>query len=225
VLRLALVLALVLPAAATAAPYTVTTGSGPDVVVAIHGGGWSVTGRSVTDDLAMRTGRFARWGDTVVSTDYAPGGAGLADVLATYDAARAARPSARICLYGESAGGQWALMVAALRPTVDCVIAAAAPADLVASSPTLAPYVLRAFGSQLSRYSPSTFASRIAAPILLEYATDDVLVPPSQGTLVQSAAPDAATVLLRPGTRAWVHTAVSKATLRAAHRRERTLLS
>ena len=38
-------------------------------------------------------------------------------------------------MYGESSGGHWALMLAALRPRIDCVMAVAAPTDLVDVAP------------------------------------------------------------------------------------------
>src|SRR5204862_2362707 len=69
--------------------------------------------------------RFVAMGWRTLTTSYANGSAGLGTVRAAWRASRAS------CVYGESSGAHWALLLAARDPGVRCVIAAAAPTDLV----------------------------------------------------------------------------------------------
>jgi acetyl esterase/lipase len=170
----------------------------------VHGGAWMTVGRK-----AMRTERevATKWraaGWETVSVSYRGCRRSIRDVVRFYDLIRArVGPSAPICLRGQSAGGHLALMVAAKRPDVACVISLAAPTDLRSVKPQgrievasgTAPARVRAgsarvrnlavaaFGKRrLRAISPVTYARRIAARLLLATAMNDVVVPQGQAT-------------------------------------------
>ena len=96
-------------------------------VVLLHGGAWKEVGPAATAALQPAADRFARLGLRVANVDYRPGAASLTD------ARRALRRlhRRRVCVYGESAGGQLALMLAARHRSVRCVITVGAVGDLV----------------------------------------------------------------------------------------------
>lgn len=231
--RLPLVLALTLALGAdpAAAAYKRVEGDTQSrrTVIVLHGGGWISSGRTPTELTALGTKRFARWGLRVVHADYRTGAAGLQDVLAVYDAERRRAPRGRVCFYGESAGGHWALLAAARRRGVDCVVSAAGPADLLLTRLTDPGGLIDrlagdAFGAALLSYSPAQQASRIRAGLLLEFAVTDTIVPPSQGFLLGRLARSAETVVLGDGEGPWIHSAVSRAQLRDLRARERRFL-
>jgi dipeptidyl aminopeptidase/acylaminoacyl peptidase len=230
-IAIALAAALVWAGPSGALPYEAVLGHHHrDTVLLLHGGGWEVTGTGVTNEMAARNRRFARWGLRMVSADYARGAAGLQDVLAVYDAERWRSPRGRICAYGASAGGHWALLLAIKRPSLDCVVSAAGPADLRLALRTdprgiLSKSVRAAFGVLLPRFDPWRYGRRLRAPTLLEYAENDRLVPPTQGAALLRTAPNATTVVLSAGTAPFVHSAVDGRELHSLHRRERALLT
>ena len=65
----------------------------------------------------------------IVSVDYHAGAAGLQDVLDAVGAELVQPTGGLLCIYGESAGAQLALVAAARVPGVDCVVAMGPPAD------------------------------------------------------------------------------------------------
>jgi dipeptidyl aminopeptidase/acylaminoacyl peptidase len=140
-------------------------------------------------------------------------------------------PRVPICAAGQSAGGHLALMLAAARPSLDCVIAQAAPTDFpmladssrsgAAAAAQVAHVML---GGDPVAWSPVHWASRIRARVALSYATDDPLVPLSQGRVLASRLRGETVTILHPGTIPWVHTHVSSASLRAEARAERAVL-
>lgn len=232
--RLGVVGLLTLAAAspASAAPYERVDGdsSAKRVVIVIHGGSWTNVGKEWTDEAAQRNRRFARWGYRVVSPDYRAGTAGLEDVLAVYDAERARAPRGQICIYGESAGGHWALMVAAQRPTVDCVISAAGPADLLLAriaNPLgyLAGVVRNVFGRAAIGYSPAQLGGQMQARLLLEFAETDSVVPSYHGLLLSRTAREVQQVVMRSGDKVWMHGVVDRSELRALRSTERGFLA
>jgi hypothetical protein len=81
------------------------------------------------DRMAIGQTTWRRWGFRVKVVGYGPGKTGRDDVLTAVHAERKRNPDGRVCLYGESSGGTWAMVAAANEPGVDCVIAGAAPAD------------------------------------------------------------------------------------------------
>src|SRR5215213_5547061 len=106
-------------------------------VLLFHGGGWNRVGPVPTAALAPKAASFRAAGLRAQSLDYRRGDEGLIDVVAAVDEQLAAHPNSPLCLYGESAGGHLALLAAAARPQVRCVITAAAPTDLVHATPML----------------------------------------------------------------------------------------
>lgn len=138
-------------------------------VVLLHGGGWAVAehGREVRVDAD----RFERWGYKTVIVDYRPWRDALPDSLQAYD--RVARKT-QACVYGESAGGQLALMIAVKRHPA-CVIAQGAPLNLVTlDDPWVRPAAEITFSS-LAAASPALLP--FSAPTLLEHHPDDVCCP------------------------------------------------
>ena len=111
--------------------------------------------------------------------------------MRAYDAARARFPGLPICAYGESAGGQLALMLAVRRPLA-CVIDAAGPVDLPRLDGTpqadwVRAKALAAFGD-LRDASPTHHAAAIRAPVLAGYARRRPDRPRQPGALPQARA-------------------------------------
>jgi acetyl esterase/lipase len=146
---LAAVLTLVLASPAQAlAPYVLGGNpASPRAMICVHGGGWLSTGPNTVNGIQPWCDRYASRGWRTFNTDYTPGGPqGLRDVMALYDFVSKTRPG-RVCLMGQSAGAQLALMVAASSRQPLCVIAQAAPMDLTHPSANLAPAVKLSFPS------------------------------------------------------------------------------
>lgn len=111
------------------------------------------------------------------------------EAVAAYDRLRSEYPDVAICAVGESAGGHMALMVAARRPEVECVVAHSAPtalADLpdepIPGVLALAPRSLAvaAFGRRrLEELSPLGHADEIRASVHLAACSADRVVPAS----------------------------------------------
>lgn len=163
-LALALAALAARPAAAAEVRWAGADGA-PAGVLLLHGGAWELTGPAGLDWMGMYVDRFTAQGARVVNATYAPHAAGLADVVAAYDALDR-EVDGGICVMGESAGGHLALLLAMERP-VACVIARAAPTDLVclaADGGTLvAAKAVAAFGAdRLAAYSPLQRAGELA---------------------------------------------------------------
>ena len=174
-------------------------------VVLIHGGGWmghDVRGR---DHLVDEPGAgLVTRGWRVVSIDYEEDRRGLRDVLRAVDR-ELARTTAHgpLCLYGESAGGHLALVAAARRRRVGCVIALGAPTDLVryeadaaaSSDPdvrALGERMASLFGTtaaELRRWNPVALTPSLRADVLLLHERGDPLITLSQVTRFQRARP------------------------------------
>lgn len=210
------------------------------VMILVHGGGWYTVGPGAVDTLRDTAAQWRSAGWATVDADYRPCAASLDDVVALYDLVRARYgASVPICLQGQSAGAQLALMVAARRPDVACVVAAGAPTDLWtlkaqarAAVAAGAPPVLvdgaswvrglarAAFGrAGLRDESPATWAASIRARVLLAAADDDPLIPPQQADeladALRAASPGAVVdvVRLAAGTERWVHGKVAPSAL------------
>src|SRR3954462_12533760 len=95
-------------------------------VLVLHGGAWMMTGPKTIRSMRPVARRFAQLGLRVANADYRPGAASLTD------ARRALRRLGhrRVCIYGESAGGQLAPLPPARPPAIRCVIPVGAVADL-----------------------------------------------------------------------------------------------
>jgi acetyl esterase/lipase len=173
-------------------------------VLYVHGGGWVYSGPAMTRNRTVR--RWRGEGVAVWSTDYRPGAASLGDVERAYATVRRrVGLRRRVCLHGESAGAQLALMVAAREPSVDCVISDSGVVDLAAVPRTseLRPIIdgaLLAHGG-LRRWDPLTNARRIRQPVLLVAHRDDPVVSPDQSRRLAAALAHAAFIELPPGPR------------------------
>jgi acetyl esterase/lipase len=205
------------------------------VMMVIHGGGWTVAGRPV---VAALRGRAAAWRDRgwiTVNTTYRACAPSADDVLAAFDATAAAYPDRPICISGESAGAHLALLIAARRPGVACVIGTGAPTalDQLGSETAYDPFTggqqgkgpqleqgwaTAAFGaSQLPALSPAEHAENLTAKVLLGVAAQDNLIPVAQQTLLRDAvlAADPArqvdVVVLPAGDTEWTHANVDRA--------------
>lgn len=177
-------------------------------VIVIHGGGWSGVGHRRVAEIRPQARRFERRGWGTINVDYRPGARSVSDVAAFYDTARSRYGSGTpICLFGQSAGGQIALIVSAMRP-VDCVIVEGAPTDLLAL-PSQAAFdpgrrgaqiaydkAVEAFGlAELAAYSPLHHAAGLTAPTLMATADNDWMIPRAQMDAMHDARPDLVSAL------------------------------
>ncbi len=159
----------------------------------VHGGAWSIVGRTALGGTREDAQRWRARGWRTVNVDYRACAASLGDVLAIYDRVRSKYGSKRpICAFGRSAGGHLTLLLAALRPALDCVAVIASPTDLprLARQTTTADpdgppmaydLATAAFGEdRLAELSP--IRTRLRARVLFALADNDALIPWSQGT-------------------------------------------
>src|SRR4051812_6344835 len=135
--------------ASVAGHYAELWGHGPRTVLLLPKGGWNADGPGAVRALRPVARRFVALGWRAMTTSYANGTAGLQTVRAAWRIAHAS------CVYGESSGAHWALLLAARDPDVRCVIAAAAPTDLVTWPrellPAMRPEALRLRGASFGR--------------------------------------------------------------------------
>lgn len=99
----------------------------------VHGGGW--TGPALRSQKALMTmpgDMLSQRNWRIVSVDYREGAAGLQDVIDAAGAELTKPTGGLLCIYGESAGAQLALVAASRVAGVDCVVAFAPPADFEA---------------------------------------------------------------------------------------------
>lgn len=197
---------------------TTTVPQSRGTVIGIHGGSWLLTGSEKL--MAGPRPALARWraaGWSTVNIDYRPGRAALSDIRAAVRDAR--RKTRRVCLYGESAGGHMALLVAT-QIKVDCVQTVGAPTDL----PKLPAGDTRhaaevTFGSRLATFSPAR--KRSTTITLVAHATHDRVVPYSQSQLPRWL--NAERLSLDPGAHRSVHGGISSQSLRALRAAEGAL--
>jgi hypothetical protein len=164
-------------------------------MIMIHGGGWTGPGPLAQQALMTMPGEvLSGRGWKIVSLDYHPGSAGLQDVL---DAAgqELANPSGGpLCLYGESAGGQMALVAAARLTGIACVAGMGTPADfeayqaevLASNDPDrtmIATQMATVWGQTPEERAPNDpvkLARLIRGDVLLMREADDPLMPIEQ---------------------------------------------
>lgn len=189
-------------------------------VVVIHGGSWGGSAPELIARAATVAALLPARGWAAVVAAYRAGPGGLEDLLIQYDDLRRRLPGTPICLVGESAGGHLALMIAARRSSVRCVINEAGPTDLAGlrsgPSPSPAGYEIaaRVFGEQnLGRWSPIRSAGRIRAHIFQVVAANDRLVPPIQGERLNALVRHGTLRVLNPGSTFFVHSTVDAAQL------------
>ena len=233
---------------ATPARYEVGAPSGgrvERVMMLIHGGAWEKIGQATLNSMAREGSRWQAAGWETVNADYRPCAHSLRDVEATYRAIRASvGPGTPICISGQSAGAHLALMLAARRRDVACVLAAAPPTDLrtMASQGEryaghgVAPEHLdegaawvqekgrTAFGARsAATMSTVNYAARIRAPVFLSAAAEDDLVPVAQqyemARALRAAGRTVQLDVLAPGSTGYVHAAVSNVALAALQQR------
>lgn len=206
------------------------------VVVLVPGSGFNGAGVANAERMTFRAGSWRRWGFRTRIAPYRAGKAGLTDVTRAVRDARRASPGLPVCVYGESSGATWALLVAARTTDVACVVALAAPTDqeTLAASPyrrarhlggTMWP---RRFGSadEDDAWEPYDVWSEtvVRVPVLLGYSRGDRTVPPQQGRIFAPVAPESELRVLRRGARGFVHARVHRDDLVALRRAARALV-
>jgi acetyl esterase/lipase len=179
------------------------------VMLVLHGGGWTKTGVGAVEFVRGDAERWRNRGWETVNFTYRSCGHSLDDALWFYDHARAwFDPSMKVCALGTSAGGQLALLIAANRPGLYCVVNQAGPTDLRTIKDELAydaatglqnqtiggrvvhNLAAGAFGEEnLARYSPAALASGTlnATRVLQGFSADDPLVSFQQAADLASA--------------------------------------
>ncbi len=194
-------------------------------MVLVPGSGFHGVGPHHRYGLSLSGAVWRGWGYHPRLARYRAGKDGLADVAATVRAARRARPTAPLCIYGESSGGTWALVAAAHDPEVDCVVASAAPTDQETwarsdrhGAQRLARVVWPGFFGDAAHddaYEPFDVwrSVRPQIPAFLIYATDDQAVPAQQGRLFATLGPETTLRVLARGRHGFVHGDVNAAQL------------
>lgn len=213
------------------------------VMLIVHGGGWFMTGPAMVATERSEADWWRGQGWETVNVDYRPCNQSFADVKWFYDQARQVfGTTVPYCALGGSAGGDLALMLAAARPSVNCVISEAGPTDGLTirneSTPTGSTNgprwvynLLTAAVGQPSVvwWSPAIFP--IHARVLWAVAAGDPYIPWAQGTELQSkmlsADPSAYVDLLQlaSGSTPWVHASVSPAALTTFQAHEQQLVA
>ena len=206
------------------------------VMLVIHGGGWSVVGGANVEKLRPEADRWRARGWRTLNITYHSCGQSGPDVKAFYDLARSTwGTSMPYCATGQSAGAHLALLLAASRPTVSCVVAEAGPTDmnsLKSQSVDLADPVAASDGAhQLYNMMAAAFGGddqaiwwspaqwKINARVLWGVGAGDTLVPAAQGDVLEDKMlandPNAYIDVehLAAGATWWVHTAVSQEAL------------
>jgi acetyl esterase/lipase len=213
------------------------------VMLIINGGGWSLNGPGMVATNRPDADQWRAAGWRTVNLTYRPCNQSFADVQWFYDHARSQWGSSLpYCALGASAGGNLALMLAASRSTVSCVISEAGPTDGLSIKSESTPvgstngprwvYNLLAAAvspEQVFWWSPALFP--IHARVLWAISAGDPFIPWEQGTELQSkmltANPNAYVNLLQlpSGTTPWVHANVSAAALATLQAAEQTLVA
>jgi acetyl esterase/lipase len=168
------------------------------VMLVLHGGAWFSVGEA---KLSITRPDAARWqarGWRTVNATYRACATSVDDVLRLYDRVRSTYGATLpVCAFGRSAGGHLALLLAARRPQLACVVAEAGIADLAAlagqtavgrgSGPaTVANWATAAFGAdRLAQVSAA--GSAVRARVLYAISAADPLVPFEQATAFAAA--------------------------------------
>ena len=191
------------------------------VVMLVHGGAWVFVGRRTLEVGEERWYHRHHWG--TYDIDYRGGKRSFADVMAAYDHLRRLEGRGTpLCVQGESAGATMAMLLAAARPSVRCVISEAGIADLK-TLPRRQRHLLNQFALPhlLWAFSPVREAARIRAPLLMAGSSTDHIVPERrQMAEMRSARPATMTMLLKgKGGSGWLtNFPHGNVTRRALHR-------
>ena len=198
-------------------------------MVLIHGGAWRGPDPEHQQRLVRQPGELlVQRGWRVVSVDYKKGQAGLQDVLDTVGQEMMQPNGKLLCLYGESAGGQLALVAASRLPAVDCVIAAGAPTDFQAyfadalsvtdrARKYVSETIQEIFGTTpqaTAPWEPVRVAGAMDADVLLLRQADDALIPPDQVQRFRAVRPATQSTVLEAGDvsqedQVWLHGTLS----------------
>lgn len=167
------------------------------VMMIIHGGGWTLVGKQYLDTSDAYWWRTR--GYTTYDIDYRGGLDSLADVIAAYDHLRSRFARATICVQGLSAGGTLALLLAAERPSVACVITEGGISDITTMPDPFRTQVNEwALPGHLWSFSPVREARLIHQPVLMGGSTIDKVIPEYQQLAeMRTARPQTTTMLLQ----------------------------
>ena len=226
------------PPAGVVAPdntLTVPPGRPKGYVIVIHGGAWVITGPQALALEAPQVHWFIHLGWAVYNVDYRPGWLSVPDVAAAYDHLRRLHPDAPMCAYGESAGGQLAMLLAASRPSLRCVISAGGVAALRVVPGPLRVLEEHVFHHRLWEFSPVRVASHIRGTLLCAGSSYDRTVPQRrQLAAIRTARPQTRVMLLAgaptPGGPSFshppnfVHASITEAARRRFRRAVATVL-
>jgi acetyl esterase/lipase len=207
-------------------------------VIVIHGGGWVLTGPTALAQESGTVSWLERLGWGVYNVDYRGGWLSVVDVVAAYHHLRTLYPKAPMCALGQSAGGQLAMLLAASRPSLRCVISEAGVTDLSAIPDNEPLHLLleHVFHGRLWQFSPVRLASEIHGVMLCAGSSFDRLVPePVQLGAIRRARPSTITMLLpgapTPGGPSFnhppnfVHASITHSALRRFNRAVRRVLA
>jgi acetyl esterase/lipase len=175
------------------------------IVMVVHGGGWVLVGKK--DLETVQSHWFLAHGYGVYDIDYRADYDSLVDVVAAYDWLRGTVGSnTELCAYGASAGGHLVQLLAASRPSLDCLISEAGIEDVraipnqcaygnVCGALTTSAYW--AWGTQLWQFSPVRVARYITQPFIAGGSSFDPLIDESaQLAAMKRVRPTTETMLL-----------------------------
>ncbi|MEA2232215.1 MAG: hypothetical protein QOD83_2031 [Solirubrobacteraceae bacterium] len=197
----------------------------------VHGGGWQGPGEKSQKYLMEQPGdMLVQRGWRVVSVDYDAGTAGITDVLNAAGQELQRAEGNLLCLYGESAGAQIALVVASRLKAIDCVVAAGAPTDFHAymaeakssgdgPRTIIADQMETIFGSTedvTAAWEPVKLSRKITSDVLMLREADDHLMPREQLDRFLAARPTTESVELESNLTVtpetwWLHGTLSDA--------------
>jgi hypothetical protein len=210
------------------------------LMILIAAGGWHSQPQSVRDMHNRHAQRFANDGYITHTIEHTAasgtalnrpsGDVGMANVKQHYDELRAYvdanfpnGTTYPICAFGESSGGNFAMLLGVTRPKLNCVIAQGAPTDLRTGAAGLTPYVrqlaIDAFGeANLAAYSPIAWpaASYLKQGVLLGHGAGDTLVGQVQATNFCNTRPSTTKCIILDttnGTQPFTHINVTSAAL------------
>jgi alpha/beta hydrolase fold len=227
------------PPAGVVAPdntLTMPQGRPKGFVLVIHGGAWVLTGPRALALEAANIRWFTRLGWGVYNVDYRAGWLSVVDVVAAYHYLRSRHPRAPMCAYGESAGGQLAMLLAASRPSLRCVISAGGVADLTDVPNPIRGLEQHVFHGRLWEFSPVRVASYIRGTLLCAGSSYDRTVPQKrQLAAIRTARPRTRVMLLAgaptPGGPSFshppnfVHASITRAARRMFRRAVKAVLA
>lgn len=213
------------------------------IMLLIHGGGWYIVGPGPLAGQRESALRWRRRGWLTVNIDHPPCGESLDGVLWFHDLVRARLGRGLpLCASGASSGAHLALMLAARRRDVACVIGEAPFTDLTAlrgrvsasgsasGAESAADLALAAFGaSRLAALSPIRHVGAIHARVLLAIGRRDVILPLAQARAMRDALRRrgryAESLTLAAGSVPWIHGYVSRTALKRLHAAEARLVA